>query len=197
MRNRNQQKYFPKVGDIFNRLTIIEIISPTEDLPETRYKCKCQCGTIKNYKIYGLYSGKTKSCGCYNKEKAQKLGYNNKLKEGNSTENNLISVYRYAAKRRNLDCTLSKSDFHSLFLSKCHYCGKEPYRIAYRKQCRNTFTYNGIDRLDNKIGYNLDNCVSCCTTCNKAKMSMAVGEFKEWIISIYNNFIVNKGEFKP
>lgn len=47
--------------------------------------------------------------------------------------------------------------------------------------------YNGIDRIDNSKGYNLDNCVTCCTQCNTAKMQETEEDFKKWIIDVYNN----------
>ena len=43
------------------------------------------------------------------------------------------------------------------------------------------FNYNGIDRVDNKIGYTLKNCVTCCKYCNNAKKDNDVDEFKEWL----------------
>lgn len=49
--------------------------------------------------------------------------------------------------------------------------------------------YNGIDRINSKKGYTLDNTVSCCSTCNTAKLNMSLEDFKTWIIKIYNNLI--------
>ena len=43
------------------------------------------------------------------------------------------------------------------------------------------FTYNGIDRVDNTKGYQVNNCVASCFICNKAKGVMTQSEFLNWI----------------
>jgi len=45
--------------------------------------------------------------------------------------------------------------------------------------------YNGIDRVDNAIGYLTDNCVACCKVCNRAKLQMSKNEFFDHIKKIY------------
>ena len=44
-------------------------------------------------------------------------------------------------------------------IKPCHYCGLD----------NNSVAGVGLDRLDNTIGYMLDNVVSCCTECNRAR----------------------------
>ena len=44
----------------------------------------------------------------------------------------------------------------------------------------NTYTYSGIDRVDSNIGYEINNVVSCCNICNRAKSNMKLDEFNEW-----------------
>ena len=48
----------------------------------------------------------------------------------------------------------------------CYYCGSEIETV-------------GIDRVDNKIGYEFDNCVPCCGLCNKMKNSYNSKKFVE------------------
>lgn len=43
------------------------------------------------------------------------------------------------------------------------------------------FKYNGLDRIDNSVGYTEDNCVPCCAVCNRAKNSMGYNEFIEYL----------------
>lgn len=69
-----------KIGHRYNKLTVLK-----EILPEKRsdggtrriIKCLCECGTIKNFRLYGLKHGKTKSCGCLRgiKPSSQKLPF--------------------------------------------------------------------------------------------------------------------------
>ena len=49
-----------------------------------------------------------------------------------------------------------------------------------------TISVNGIDRLDSSKGYTIDNCVSCCSVCNTAKLEMDVDDFKEWVVRVYD-----------
>ena len=47
--------------------------------------------------------------------------------------------------------------------------------------------YNGIDRKDNAIGYEYDNCVTCCGRCNIMKNKWSHDEFISHIKNIINN----------
>ena len=56
---------------VFDRLTVIEKVE--NNGTGTRWLCRCECGKEKI--VYGsnLTSGKTKSCGCYRKDKLKEL----------------------------------------------------------------------------------------------------------------------------
>lgn len=43
------------------------------------------------------------------------------------------------------------------------------------------YIYNGIDRVDNAVGYILENCIPCCEFCNKAKGTKTYFDFLDWI----------------
>ena len=73
--------------------------------------------------------------------------------------------YRQKAKERDYVFALSEIDFALLISSPCYYCGKLQEN------------FNGVDRVDNRRGYILDNCVSCCEDCNKMKMTRTKEEF--------------------
>lgn len=45
------------------------------------------------------------------------------------------------------------------------------------------YVHNGVDRVDNALGYTPDNCVPCCSRCNYAKRAMPRGEFENWLMS--------------
>lgn len=131
------------------------------------------------------------------------MGFNNRKENCNATRNGVVRSYRtYCAKSRNLECALSEDDFDALFSGNCCYCGVPPSNTIKYATSSLAFTYNGIDRVDNNIGYTVENCVSCCTVCNKAKMVMSEQEFAGWVCRVYNHwaspFIVeNGGIFKP
>ena len=66
--------------------------------------------------------------------------------------------------------------------ANCHYCGKPPNK-SHRK-C-DTFLYNGLDRVDNSIGYIASNVVPCCYICNKMKGELPVEVFLEHLNNIF------------
>lgn len=45
-----------------------------------------------------------------------------------------------------------------------------------------------IDRVNNDLGYILENCVSCCTNCNYFKCTYKVSDFIRYCTNTYNNF---------
>ncbi len=73
-----------------------------------------------------------------------------------------------SANVRELSFKLSKDQARGLHKGKCVYCGKKPSQGRHYK-------FNGIDRLDNTKGYTVQNCVSCCRPCNRAKNSITYG----------------------
>ena len=66
--------------------------------------------------------------------------------------------YKYSAELKQLVFEFTKEEFVQIVKSPCNYCG-----IIQEKG------FNGIDRIDSKIGYIIDNCVSCCAMCNFMK----------------------------
>ena len=61
----------------------------------------------------------------------------------------------------------------TLIYADCYYCGKFPNKV------------NGIDRVNNSVGYTYDNCVPCCKRCNYLKNKTTQEEFAQWVIDIY------------
>lgn len=51
------------------------------------------------------------------------------------------------------------------------------------------YTYNGIDRMDNAIGYTPNNVVTCCINSNIAKGNMKYHLFIIWIGKITGNLV--------
>lgn len=65
--------------------------------------------------------------------------------------------YKNNAKKRGISFDLTIEQFESFWQRNCTYCGEEIGSI-------------GIDRIDSSKGYQLENCVPCCTICNVVKM---------------------------
>jgi hypothetical protein len=146
-----------------------------------RYEClcHCDCGTIKWILISSLKSNRTKSCGCW-------WG---KLEFGKTTRNDILSQYKHGAKLRQLSWELTDAQFDQLTADVCFFCGRRATNIHKSKYNNGDFIYNGIDRIDSSLGYNINNTVACCIICNRAKSDLSLQEFNSWIqdLMIYAN----------
>ena len=78
-----------------------------------------------------------------------------------------------------------------LIYKPCFYCDKSGVNFNSRVGV----PYNGLDRVDNDIGYIFSNVVTCCIKCNTAKLDYAQKDFIEWISVTYNN-LFNKNIVK-
>lgn len=107
-----------------------------------------------------------------------------------AAENKKVNSYRYAAKARGIEWLLSKMEALDIMSKNCFYCGSGPCMVA-RNYYHNgelgesIFICSGIDRIDNDGSYSVENCVPCCTSCNKAKLDKTTGEFIAWIKRVH------------
>lgn len=165
-------------GQKFGRLTVLEFSHRTVKGSKIYWKCLCECGTEKNIFHYSLINGDAFSCGCYQKECAakQKRGV-----PGESSKNYVYSYYRKNASLRNRCFDLGVDEFLAITQQNCAYCGIEPFKSALSTGDLIPFVYNGVDRIDSNGGYEKDNVVACCTTCNYAKRRLTHAEFLGWI----------------
>lgn len=109
----------------------------------------------------------------------------------------IYGQYKKGAKERNLAFDLSKNKFGYLIFQRCYYCGCIESNIREIKKYKTNeidrvLKYNGIDRIDNTMGYVESNVVPCCKTCNIAKHTMTQNDFYTWIQSVSENFTKDK-----
>lgn len=179
-------KQYDLIGQKFNRLTVIssegsKLYGKTK---KRLWKCLCDCGGIIITNTGALTRSNTKSCGCLHNElssgNSKKSRY--KLANPDSGYISIMSRYKQNAKNRDLDFNLSFEQFKLLITSSCYYCNTEPSNIYYKSYYN--IKYNGVDRKDNKKGYEIDNVVSCCKICNIAKNNNTYEDFLEWIAKL-------------
>lgn len=168
-----------KIGSTFGKLTVCDF--DKNGYGQTVANCRCECGNICTVNISKLASSHTKSCGCLRSEKGYVYG------TGDAVIASIKATYKAVAKQKNLDFKLDHHAIRTLVLAPCAYCGIEPYRVwnILKKSGKiDSLTCNGIDRVNNELGYILSNVVSCCPRCNYAKRDMPLQEFAAWAIRL-------------
>jgi hypothetical protein len=104
----------------------------------------------------------------------------------NQAQKYVYYQYRYAARKRGLAFDLTEDDVNRIVLQDCYYCGSAPHRTYHYAPTNAEFTYNGIDRIDNALGYVVGNCATCCWECNLAKGQRGIHDFIAWAHQIAN-----------
>lgn len=141
--------------------------------------CMCDCGNECVVTGNALRQGNVKSCGCL---KGTKLCKRGTLAPGEAAWNLYVLQYKSNARKRGLEWSLSDDELRILSQMDCHYCGEKPSRVVQTPNKRGSVTVNGVDRLDNELGYSVDNCVAACAPCNRSKMDLSVSEFQDWMM---------------
>lgn len=146
------------IGKKFNKLAVIERI-PNSKMGGSMWKCKCECG--KEISVLGsnLKLGNTQSCGCLKKEC---------IAQTKPPYYWLYSRLKCTANHNSKPISLTYEDFLSFTkITKCHYCKSDIVWMMYGTNRTSSAYY--LDRKINESGYSKENCVVCCTNCNKVK----------------------------
>jgi hypothetical protein len=137
--------------------------------------CKCDCGKTYSVSSANLRNKVTTQCMSCNLKEHRKP-------EGQSSLWHLFRGYKRNASLYNREFALTLNQFTLLTSSNCYYCGIEPnQKYRHSRRTNGEYIYNGIDRIDSKQGYTVENCVSCCFICNRAKSNMSYEEWNTWL----------------
>lgn len=179
-------------GKRFGKLVVLERVE--NEGVQIKWKCICDCGNHHN--VCGLYlrKEKCKSCGCI-------CAHN---KEHNREKALFYRLYKTTivkgAKNKGHETDLNLEEFIAMSKSPCCYCGLENSNYlkdissGKRKGITKKYVisdkviyFNGIDRLDSKVGYYKHNIVPCCKYCNIAKNVLSVEEYIKFIKRVYEH----------
>lgn len=164
------------IGNKFGRLTVISF-SHLDKRQAAYWLCQCSCGKERLVRRNSLTSGWTKSCGCLQKElvkkSAKKINDLRRKAPGEANFNILLSRYKRNAIKKGRDFSLSEELFRKLVKLNCYYCEDAPNTVERSRNTNGEFVYNGIDRIDNDLGYTESNTVTCCVDCNWIKGTMS------------------------
>lgn len=148
-------------------------------------ECRCECGREYDVRTRSLRDGTSTQCKlCKYKEHALKM------KKPDTGFN--VWYYRYQgnAKTRNLPFQLTRDQFVGLCIQDCFYCGEAP--PDRQVSPTHDIVAHGIDRINPDYGYNLDNCVPCCTRCNLMKRDIMEKTFMMHVEKIYKHGLKKK-----
>jgi len=177
-------------GKRFGRLLVLNQTEPKRYKTgnHSRWLCLCDCGNTPTIFGNSLRRADTKSCGCLKIE-------TNQRNPGQSGLSDVYSNYKKNARIRNLEFSITKLEFSEISKKNCYYCGGQPsntnivhYDRPKQSQDHEKYIYNGLDRIDNNLGYILSNIVPCCKKCNFMKWNLNSDEFITHIRKIsYHN----------
>lgn len=151
-------------------------------LPKTSIlvSVKCEDCGVERVVQYNTLVGRKNSQYLINGETPCSKCANHRMSGTNSPAykhgNILWPQYRNNARRRGIEFNLTTVDFEKLVPGKCFYCGEKS---------------NGIDRIDSNMGYDMINCVPCCTQCNFIKNNTPQDMFVKKIVAMYETFKKN------
>lgn len=184
------------MGQKFNKLLIQNLTKERTKDGHIIVKCLCDCGVEFTTMLSLIKKGEVKSCGCLNSEAILKNLEKAKLLQI-SREPKIASARKiYFNRYADGDLSFEEFLFHSQ--KDCYYCGAKPTTIfnsfvgkyAEQHPLSNRakdgyFIYNGLDRINSSLGHIKENIVTCCPTCNRAKLAMTTKEFFLWIKTVY------------
>ena len=128
---------------------------------------KCSA-CLKNKELISFWKDERRKDGRYTRCKEC---MSIKRKSWESKLDYVFEKYQRDAKRRNICFGLNKKEFDSFKNSSCYYCGEILDKVR-------------LDRIDNTLGYFINNVVSCCSICNRFKNSLTKEKFLEHVIKI-------------
>ncbi len=176
-----------QTGKRFGRLTVLRELEKTPS-GHTMWECLCDCGNTRTINSAHLSPKKPQqSCGCVS---AEGLSRRSKKKPGVRGQNILWNRYLRGARERGLAWGITKPWFLELTSRPCAYCGVPPEMVVGQIETNDhsyhgVYRYNGLDRVDNEVGYLPTNIVPCCGRCNMMKHAMPQDEFLAQIRKIF------------
>lgn len=173
-----------KKDQIVNNFKLIENLNIVRTNGSKDYwKVLCSCGNVITSRIDNIK--KKTTCSCITTSSQFK-----NLTEHNKAISQSFYSYKNKALKRGYTWDITVETYYKLVTDNCYYCNEKPLNNAKAKN--QSFILNGIDRINNSIGYKENNCVTCCINCNRSKSDRTLEEFKNWIINLYKNTIINE-----
>ena len=153
---KKSSRFVDITGRKFRKLIVIKRVDNDLD-GHLMWLCKCDCGNEIITRGESLRNKYTQSCGCYHKRQIQKRPYEW-----------VFRLLLRSAKSTKRFCNLIYEDILDFTkYTRCQYCKCEiKWESHQTPECSVAYY---IDRKDNNIGYIKENCIVCCSDCNRIK----------------------------
>lgn len=151
----------------------------------TKWKLQCPNCNTEDWKFSNTLQGKKYPC---------KKCYDNSMRRSDMAPaiKRAFMSLKSNAKARNIEVSISEEEFFEIASTSCNYCGSEPVEKKPPKKWQQSVFLNGIDRINNSIGYIAGNICSCCEQCNWAKKDLSLKEWYLWIDKIIEKRMSSK-----
>jgi hypothetical protein len=173
-------------GDKLGKLTAV--VKDPDKPTGNHWVFDCDCGRRVSVQLKDVYRSLrlfgTRSCSqsCAGRGKPRPW---KRKPPGEAAANAVLVKYKQHARYRGLTFCIEDSLGKALFQGDCHYCGSPPSSTYEKGKYFGEFVYNGIDRMDNDVGYEPGNVVSCCPQCNFAKRILGHDDFIAWVRKVF------------
>ena|ERR1039457_6417668 len=171
------RKLIDLTGNTYGLWLVLQRVKDSKD-KSRRWLCKCN-GCQKEVIVLGQNLAREKSKGC--RDCCARLPI------GVASCNGLYNSYRRWAEKKNRNFELSKEEFKNLTSQNCYYCNEPPSKIWKRGETFGHYKYNGIDRVNNELGYTFEKSKPCCWLCNRGKWTANEKDFLNWVLKIAVN----------
>lgn len=159
-------------GQKFNRLTVLSF-NRTNKQGQSYWNCLCECGNKITTRRNRLFCGATKSCGCFNKERASKWlsfyasskshkGQGNPMYKDGRSKTRLFKIWQGVNNR----CSTIKSKGCKNYSGRGIKCLWNSFE-EFKKDMGRSYIYHvrkygekqtTIDRINNEDNYYKENC---------------------------------------
>lgn len=142
------------IGQKFGRLVIVRKTDSRDRDGSIIWECICECKNTIYTSANRLRFNKTKSCGCYHKEKITGKNNSNYRHDLSDEERKLSKERHYLPETKIWANTIKYLDNHT-----CRKCGRN------RGKLNSHHIYNWLDYPNLRL--NLDNGITLCDKCHK------------------------------
>lgn len=170
---------FDLTGRTFGEYYVIRKDDP-DKFGVTAWLCRCSCGTIRRVTGYQLRSGDSQRCNTCRLQNTGRIGGSvlKVIRTKRPFESRYGLLLRGAAPR-NIEVTITYEQYLEFTkVAECFYCSAPiEWTGVNRLGVKGSSSYF-LDRIDNTIGYTVDNVVVACARCNWARADNFT--FEEW-----------------